>query len=781
MVETRPETCMKRPTCGGSLRTALALILAWAPNLRAATLTVTNANDDGPGSLRETILVASPGDEILFEASLAGVPIVLSSGELVIDKELVITGLGKNLSILDGNRSGRIFNLGEAANVTLSNLTVQNGWARECLADQRTRSEGGGIYNAGSLQLNQCLVSGNLASHWQSHCREGSLDVPESIRGGGIFSRGTLVINLSEIQGNVCFSDLRGYGGGIYNSGNVAMTDSKSSGNSGNVDRGAGLYGAGIYNDASGSASLLRCQVNSNGPAKAIENLGNLTIANSMLANNTGYRGGAVSNSGTAQISDTTLQNNSAGVLFAVGGIQNLGSLMLLRTTVANGASEEVGGVVNSGVLRVVQSTIANNLGFRGAGGLQSTGTLTVIGSTIAGNRTRHSFGGISLNSGSLKGNVLAGNTNLNDPEMADCDGTMSSLGHNLIGETHSCNGLIGGENGDLAGVDWRSLFEIDSSQIWAVQLANNGGPTPTVALLPESPAIDIVAPDDFTDEQGNPLITDQRGVPRPQGPACDAGAFEFSTPRGKGFWAHQCSDKGFKQINSSDLQALLDTVADTSSVFPELAPAGCEFLQPQNPQNDMRARAQQELLALWLNLASGRITRARPIDLAGLTQAATVTEALSEIELTVSDPLATHADLANAKDVAEAINGGSDDLELVALEPMAGVLPGATRSVTLALVNLSPGNRNYSLVASGSWTVKLSTTRVNALASDQAAQVTLTVTAPAEPQAKFTSIRVTATDLLSPAVLSRDVSVVFKVAGATPKQQAVKSLRVVE
>jgi hypothetical protein len=56
--------------------------------------------------------------------------------------------------------------------------------------------------------------------------------------------------------------------------------------------------------------------------------------------------------------------------------------------------------------------------------------------------------------------------------------------------------------------------------------LANNGGPTDTHALLAGSPAIDaggICAP------------TDQRGVTRPQGPACDIGAFEApATPEGQ-------------------------------------------------------------------------------------------------------------------------------------------------------------------------------------------------------------------------------------------------------
>jgi hypothetical protein len=50
--------------------------------------------------------------------------------------------------------------------------------------------------------------------------------------------------------------------------------------------------------------------------------------------------------------------------------------------------------------------------------------------------------------------------------------------------------------------------------------LGNYGGPTPTMALLPGSPAIDAADPTDFP-------ATDQRGVPRPFGPAPDIGAFE--------------------------------------------------------------------------------------------------------------------------------------------------------------------------------------------------------------------------------------------------------------
>ena len=57
--------------------------------------------------------------------------------------------------------------------------------------------------------------------------------------------------------------------------------------------------------------------------------------------------------------------------------------------------------------------------------------------------------------------------------------------------------------------------------------LADNGGPTPTHALHHDSSAIDAVPVADCTDAYGNPLTIDQRGVARPQGAACDIGAYE--------------------------------------------------------------------------------------------------------------------------------------------------------------------------------------------------------------------------------------------------------------
>jgi hypothetical protein len=67
----------------------------------ASTITVTNANDSGPGSLRQAIADANLGDTIDFSLSYPAL-ITLTSGELVISKNLTITGPGASHLAISG-------------------------------------------------------------------------------------------------------------------------------------------------------------------------------------------------------------------------------------------------------------------------------------------------------------------------------------------------------------------------------------------------------------------------------------------------------------------------------------------------------------------------------------------------------------------------------------------------------------------------------------------------------------------------------------------------------
>ncbi len=100
---------------------SVLLLCAMATQTGAATITVTNTNDSGPGSLRQAILNASSGDTINFAPSVTTV--TLTSGELVIDKNLTITGPGANRLTVTAEYHDfvyfRIFNI-SSSTVTVS-------------------------------------------------------------------------------------------------------------------------------------------------------------------------------------------------------------------------------------------------------------------------------------------------------------------------------------------------------------------------------------------------------------------------------------------------------------------------------------------------------------------------------------------------------------------------------------------------------------------------------------------------------------------------------------
>jgi hypothetical protein len=107
----------------------IAAVLLSAIDTPAATITVTNGNDSGPGSLRQAILDAAPGDTINFASNVATVN--LSSDELVIDKNLTIAGpFANRLTVRRSTNSPpfRIFHIPSGTVTVISRLTISNGW-----------------------------------------------------------------------------------------------------------------------------------------------------------------------------------------------------------------------------------------------------------------------------------------------------------------------------------------------------------------------------------------------------------------------------------------------------------------------------------------------------------------------------------------------------------------------------------------------------------------------------------------------------------------------------
>ena len=168
----------------------IALLLLTAHPAHATNRTVTTSNDSGSGSLRDAIAASADGDTIDFDFGVNNT-ISLTSGELLITHSISINGLGRECP--DGGaerrRSSffRIFNMGDAGrSVThFSGLTISNGHL------EGTDNRGGGIYNIGTLLLNNCASAAIL--------RAASASTND---GGGICNNGTLTMASCTVNGN---------------------------------------------------------------------------------------------------------------------------------------------------------------------------------------------------------------------------------------------------------------------------------------------------------------------------------------------------------------------------------------------------------------------------------------------------------------------------------------------------------------------------------------------------------------------------------------------------
>jgi len=291
------------------------LLYAVALPVHAATITVTNTNDSGSGSLRQALTVANDGDTIGF--AVTGT-ISLTSGELVIDKNITISGPGPGLLTVARSQQAadfRIFNIPPSHTAEIDGLTITGG---------SLVGNGGGISSGATLTISNCAISGNsiLTTDGLQHS------------GAGIYNVGTMTIVNSTVNNNQA---LMGFlppfgGGGISNDGGTLTIQNTTI--SENTVAGVG-WGGGVYN------------------------VGSLTAINSTIRGNTGSSGGGISGGG-ATIINCTISGNSA--MFEGGGIYGGGTISNCtisgnRTTVGHSRG---GGISGSGT--ITNSTFSDNV-----------------------------------------------------------------------------------------------------------------------------------------------------------------------------------------------------------------------------------------------------------------------------------------------------------------------------------------------------------------------------------------------------------------------------------
>ncbi len=236
------------------------------------------------------------------------------------------------------------------------------------------------------------------------------------------------------------------------------------------------------------------------------------------------------------------------GAAFLSGGaVSNLtGSALSLVAVAVSGTTLEktdasIGavrgaGIANRGTLSIADSTVSGNMEVateaasaeQGAGLFNSGGTVSILDSTFSGNTQIATYGATSSGSAianlgpemSLLNVTVAGNSGSAAIANSGTLNTRNSIFSNAPGG--NCEGALTSQGTNLENTDQCGLHaagDLVGTEPQLGPLAGNGGQTDTLALLPGSPAIDHGS--------GCPAA-DQRGVARPQGAACDIGAFEL-------------------------------------------------------------------------------------------------------------------------------------------------------------------------------------------------------------------------------------------------------------
>lgn len=488
--------------------------------------TVTTLSDDNaPGSLRVVLANAYPGDTIGFATNGT---IALTNGALVITNNLTILGPGPTNLILTASNLSRVFNISADTTNFISGLTISDGSATSDL-----NGSGGGIYNAGSLTLSNCVIAHNRA-------------LPGGPGSGGTFP------NFGNPGGPGA------NGGGIYNIGMLEMTACTVSNNTG----GPGGPGAGGGLGSSTTAG------GPGGSCGGLYNTGMAILAGSTFSGNTGGPGGH-------------------------GGSVIIGGFVV--TSSPDGPGGNCGAIYNTSIASLTDCTLDGNSAGSGnpsgiCGAIYNTGAMTIVASTVTRNSGSQGGGIYNLFELTADNSLFAGNTASN---YSDYYGPFSSQGHNLIGNNDGSFGFFVGKNGDIVGTTNSVIDPLIGP------LADNGGPTLTVALQPGSPALD--AGDDTILGM---VLLDQRGKPRQFGAHVDIGAYELLSPGSMrltsvssngtfGFSFTNTPGVVFTVLSSTNLSLPLSNWIEIG-VPMEIAPGQFQFLdaaQSNSPQKFYQVR----------------------------------------------------------------------------------------------------------------------------------------------------------------------------------------------
>jgi hypothetical protein len=506
------------------------------------------ATQGGPLTLTDSAVIQNRA----FASSSSGAATavgggILANGSLTLVRSTLSSNRAVAVSSVDNATAvgGGVIGSSGAANLVLKSSHVDGNHATAttstAAASKSATAIAGGIdwSSTGDLVVQSSTMSGNIAT---SSSTAGS-NTAVSIGGGGVAS-----FDLGTASGWTLANDQAGAtssGGGA-----TAIAGGLSSSSSTKLTlAGARVTGSRVTATAAGAATALIGGLNNGGRLTVRSS----TISSSIVRADAGTGAataiaGGLSQGGPLSMTRTTVDQNhviassdSANATAINGGMgagapSTISASTISRNTVkataqgAHAAQALTAGVQMGGSppSKITNSTVASNVAraesdpatgsavATGGGIASSADSLLLTNTTVArnlvggvANTTTFRGGGLFVNSGTttLKATILALNT---APAAGgpNCFGSVASQGHNVLGTTAGCT------FGNLPSDQLNKNPKLGP-------LANNGGPTLTLALLTGSPALNVIAP------AACAVATDQRGVHRPQGPKCDVGSYE--------------------------------------------------------------------------------------------------------------------------------------------------------------------------------------------------------------------------------------------------------------
>ncbi len=342
------------------------------PPTGGLTWVVTNCDDDGVGSLRQTVRESVANGDTIDLGFLACSTITLATGAIVVDQDdLTIVGAGRDRITIDAGHHSRVFSHLGTGTLDLRGIDIANG--KYVVAD--AAALGGCIHSQGAVALTEASVRDCIAS--------GSGTGNGGARGGGIHAFGDVSLIDASVSGCTAIasnvpgeSPVIAQGGGVWAGGDLELVHSTVSSNLARAESGTGaMFGGGAYTRGRLVAKYSGFFDNATHADIGYDSAGGAGVAGGALVIGSSFHGNSA---------------RSAGGLAIRGG--DGVEVRLSNSTISANQTRRSAALFVGGPFTLSNSTVTANQtyfpGSTGAAGVSFTTTATIESSIIAGNLT---------------------------------------------------------------------------------------------------------------------------------------------------------------------------------------------------------------------------------------------------------------------------------------------------------------------------------------------------------------------------------------------------------